>query len=165
MSKRTSNGSNGAASKISAAEEPCTFYLRLSSCVFHFPNDGSNLISTLTFSQRTDRMFTSRSEYRMTLRSDNADLRLTEKGRAAGAVGDARWARLGATRSEIERVTQALQGHVMSPQVSYIRPACRGASSLPTRAWKRPGVLAVLPFVRAEAACARAMRSRVGAIR
>ncbi|KAI8977779.1 glucose-inhibited division protein A subfamily [Trametes punicea] len=62
------------------------------------------------------RMFTSRSEYRMTLRSDNADLRLTEKGRTAGAVGDARWYRFEATRAEIKRVTEMLQSFVLSPQ-------------------------------------------------
>ncbi|TBU27479.1 glucose-inhibited division protein A subfamily [Dichomitus squalens] len=62
------------------------------------------------------RMFTSRSEYRMTLRSDNADLRLTEKGRAAGAVGDARWARFESTRAELRRVTELLQSCVLSPQ-------------------------------------------------
>ncbi|KAM5545802.1 hypothetical protein V8D89_000840 [Ganoderma adspersum] len=62
------------------------------------------------------RMFTSRSEYRMTLRSDNADLRLTEKGRATGAVTDARWARFEATRAELGRVTELLQSCVLSPQ-------------------------------------------------
>ena len=63
-------------------------------------------------------MFTSRSEYRMTLRSDNADLRLTEKGRAAGSVGDSRWARFQSTRSELARVTELLQSCVLSPEVS-----------------------------------------------
>lgn len=55
----------------------------------------------------------------MTLRSDNADLRLTEKGRTAGVVGDARWARFEATRAELGRVTELLQSCVLSPQVRY----------------------------------------------
>ncbi|KAI0370776.1 glucose-inhibited division protein A subfamily [Pilatotrama ljubarskyi] len=62
------------------------------------------------------RMFTSRSEYRMTLRSDNADVRLTEKGRAVGAVGDARWSRFQTTKAELKRVTELLQTCVLSPQ-------------------------------------------------
>jgi glucose-inhibited division protein A len=56
------------------------------------------------------RMFTSRSEYRMATRADNADLRLTTKGREAGIVGDKRWRAFQEESGEMEELIKALQG-------------------------------------------------------
>jgi tRNA uridine 5-carboxymethylaminomethyl modification enzyme len=61
------------------------------------------------------RMFTSRAEYRLSLREDNADLRLTETGRALGVVGDARWQRFAAKREAIAREQQRLRGIWLKP--------------------------------------------------
>lgn len=56
------------------------------------------------------RMFTSRAEYRLSLREDNADLRLTELGRELGLVDDVRWAAFSRKREAIEREVERLRG-------------------------------------------------------
>ena len=62
------------------------------------------------------RMFTSRAEYRLSLREDNADLRLTEKGRELGLVDDTRWAAFCAKREAIERGTAQLKATWARPE-------------------------------------------------
>ena len=61
------------------------------------------------------RMFTSRAEYRLQLREDNADLRLTETGRTLGLVDDARWASFSRKREAIERETGRLRALWATP--------------------------------------------------
>ncbi|GME53472.1 tRNA uridine 5-carboxymethylaminomethyl modification enzyme gida [Neofusicoccum parvum] len=57
------------------------------------------------------RMFTSRSEFRMSARADNADTRLTAKGRAAGVVSDRRWRVFEDTAQQMAELTALLQSH------------------------------------------------------
>ncbi|KAF5319318.1 hypothetical protein D9619_008689 [Psilocybe cf. subviscida] len=62
------------------------------------------------------RMFTARSEYRMSIRSDNAELRLTPKGREAGAVSDDRWTKFEKARRDMNDMKAILESHSLSPQ-------------------------------------------------
>ena len=62
------------------------------------------------------RMFTSRAEFRLQLREDNADARLTETGRKLGLVDDARWDSFCRKRDAVSRETERLRGIWVSPK-------------------------------------------------
>jgi len=71
------------------------------------------------------RMFTSRAEYRLQLREDNADLRLTERGRELGIVDDARWDAFARKRDAIARELERLRSTTINPAVVAAHEAAR----------------------------------------
>jgi tRNA uridine 5-carboxymethylaminomethyl modification enzyme len=62
------------------------------------------------------RMFTSRAEFRLQLREDNADLRLTDEGRRMGLVDDARWEAFSRKRDAVSRETERLKSTWVNPR-------------------------------------------------
>jgi tRNA uridine 5-carboxymethylaminomethyl modification enzyme len=70
-------------------------------------------------------MFTSRAEYRLQLREDNADMRLTEIGRALGMVDDARWDAFNRKRDAVARETERLKATWVNPAILPAEDATR----------------------------------------
>jgi tRNA uridine 5-carboxymethylaminomethyl modification enzyme len=70
-------------------------------------------------------MFTSRAEYRLQLREDNADMRLTEVGRALGLVDDARWDAFSRKRDAVSRETERLKSTWVNPALLPAEAAIR----------------------------------------
>jgi tRNA uridine 5-carboxymethylaminomethyl modification enzyme len=71
------------------------------------------------------RMFTSRAEYRLSLREDNADMRLTAIGRKLGVVDDRRWEHFERKREEVAREIERLKSTWINPQILAARDAER----------------------------------------
>jgi len=71
------------------------------------------------------RMFTSRAEYRLQLREDNADLRLTEEGRRLGVVDNARWDAYARKRDAVARDIERLNSTYVNPNVVATHDAVR----------------------------------------
>ncbi len=69
------------------------------------------------------RMFTSRAEFRLSLREDNADMRLTEVGRTLGVVNDARWDAFNRKRDAVSRETERLKSTWVNPAILPLEDA------------------------------------------
>lgn len=79
------------------------------------------------------RMLTSRAEYRLLLRQDNADLRLTEKGRAAGLVDDARYEAFCSKKAAIEAEIERLSHTTVSSNLTAIQKILEQRGSAPLK--------------------------------
>ncbi|MGZ8253264.1 MAG: tRNA uridine-5-carboxymethylaminomethyl(34) synthesis enzyme MnmG [Burkholderiaceae bacterium] len=71
------------------------------------------------------RMFTSRAEYRLSLREDNADMRLTEAGRRLGCVDDVRWDAFNRKRDAVARELERLKSTWVNPRILAANDALR----------------------------------------
>jgi tRNA uridine 5-carboxymethylaminomethyl modification enzyme len=92
------------------------------------------------------RMFTSRAEFRLQLREDNADMRLTEQGRRMGLVDDARWGAFNRKRDAVSRETERLKSTWVNPRILSASEAERVLGKAIEREYslfdllRRPGV-------------------------
>jgi len=92
------------------------------------------------------RMFTSRAEFRLLLREDNADLRLTEQGRELGVVGDVRWRAFAERRVQIEELRRRLSsmrlvpGSELTRSVERLTGECIARETDLLTVLRRPGV-------------------------
>ena len=75
------------------------------------------------------RMLTSRSEYRLVLRSDNADARLTPLGRAAGLVDDERWANFTEKMANVDGEIARLKSTRVKSDTDVVRAVIEASSS------------------------------------
>ncbi|ALT78900.1 tRNA uridine-5-carboxymethylaminomethyl(34) synthesis enzyme MnmG [Paucibacter sp. KCTC 42545] len=93
------------------------------------------------------RMFTSRAEFRLQLREDNADMRLTEMGRELGLVDDARWTSFNRKRDAVSRETEKLKSTWVHPSILPAADAERLVGKALEREYnlidllRRPGVV------------------------